>query len=72
MTVVRAEAPTVEHRKIEPGQVWVVDDQPGVRWLVVHPQRIIALFAGGADHTPKSLLHTYGERLRLEAVTPPL
>lgn len=51
-------------RKIVPGQVWAVDES-AVRWFVLTPERIIALFAGGEDHTTVSLVHTYGDRLYL-------
>ena len=52
-------------RRVVPGQVWEVADENDVRWFVLTPDRIIALFAGGSDHTPASLVHTYGDRLRL-------
>jgi hypothetical protein len=66
--LIRPSNPEVPVRPFQRGQMWVVDDQPGVRWFVLDDDRVIALFAGGADHTPRTLYHCYVDRLRLEAV----
>lgn len=55
---------SIIRRAIVPGQVWAVDGE-GVQWFVLTPERVIALFPGGEDHTPSTLFHTYGDRLRL-------
>lgn len=52
-------------RPIEVGQVWAVDGT-SLLWFVISPNRVIALFAGGDDHTPNSLINTYGDGLWLQ------